>query len=599
MDRPHVAPRADRRLQRLLLPLLILCGGALWLQVDGRLVRSATELAALAAAVAVGLLPPVAGVAAAVRRRLNRLGPRATLLLATTFGAGAAAYLFSTAVGQGRPLLPLYQDEFSYLLQARMLTEGRLWLPAHPLAESFDTFYVLTTPVYASMYFPGTAMLLAPGVALGLPSWAMPLLISGAAITLAMLVARDLFGMAAACFVPLALAALPVTRIASLMSLAQAPALLLAMLMLMAWLRWRRRGGRGWLLLLGVASGWLAITRPLDALVFALPIGVDLLLRAAPRRAVARTLLPVVAAAAPFLGLQLLLNQGVTGSPWTTPFSLYAQRDYPNTTLGYHRFDPAARPVSTVPQKRLHYERNVLPLIREHRPENFPAQLLRRARTLVTETLPDPLLAIALPPALLALRFRRLRVVAACAALLPAAYTFYTFFQFHYVLPAAPLTGLLALAGFAALARRARRGRGRLRAAAALAGATLCALNLPELKRHGDDMLFFSGGSIVAAERALALIPDERAIVLVRFDPGQSLEEELVYNIDAARPDDARVLRAHDLPEHNPRLFAYYAAIDPRRPVYRYDRADASLRRLGAVGDLAAAYNPRRQGEAP
>jgi len=71
----------------------------------------------------------------------------------------ATLYLAWTAHRQGRALFPLLHDENSYALGARMLSRGHLWLPAHPLADFLDSFHILVRPVYASIYFPGTALL--------------------------------------------------------------------------------------------------------------------------------------------------------------------------------------------------------------------------------------------------------------------------------------------------------------------------------------------------------------------------------------------------------------------------------------------------------
>src|SRR5205814_1552979 len=65
-----------------------------------------------------------------------------------------------------------------------MLLHGRLWMPQHPLADFFDSFHLITRPVYASKYFPGTAMVYAPGLALHLPYWLMPALAAGAVVGL-------------------------------------------------------------------------------------------------------------------------------------------------------------------------------------------------------------------------------------------------------------------------------------------------------------------------------------------------------------------------------------------------------------------------------
>src|SRR5260221_14327298 len=70
------------------------------------------------------------------------------------------------------------------LVQARILSHGMLWLPAHALPQFFETFHVFVTPVYAPQHFPGAAMLYVPGMWIGIPSWVTSLAIAGAAVGL-------------------------------------------------------------------------------------------------------------------------------------------------------------------------------------------------------------------------------------------------------------------------------------------------------------------------------------------------------------------------------------------------------------------------------
>jgi hypothetical protein len=76
--------------------------------------------------------------------------------------------------------------------------------------------------------------------------------------------------------------------------------------------------------------------------------------------------------------------------------------------------------------------------------------------------------------------------------------------------------------------------------------------------------------------------------VLFRFSD-RNAHEEPVYNTDAAWPDDATVIRAHDLGERrNREIYRYYAQRQPDRAFYRYDRADDSIRFLGFARDLSS-----------
>ena len=87
---------------------------------------------------------------------------------------------------------------------------------------------------------------------------------------------------------------------------------------------------------------------------------------------------------------------------------------------------------------------------------------------------------------------------------------------------------------------------------------------------------------------------DKPAVILFRYGPGANIIEEPVYNTAVAYPDEAAVIRAHDLGARNVEIFDYYAARDPRRMFYRFDRASATLTPLGTAGDLSARSHGRQ-----
>ena len=185
----------------------------------------------------------------------------------------AGVFLFWTAWWQGRDFFPKTHDEQSYLLQMRMLAQGRLWMPAHELADFFETFHVEVEGVYASVYFPGTAMMYVAGLWVGWPIWLLPLMISSACVGLLYAIVTDLVDGLAGLLAAVLLLSLSWFRMLSILLMGQVPALFLGLVMFWAWLRWREaRAMEGdeaagpapawrefaWVLLIGACAGWMA-----------------------------------------------------------------------------------------------------------------------------------------------------------------------------------------------------------------------------------------------------------------------------------------------------------------------------------------------------
>jgi hypothetical protein len=172
-------------------------------------------------------------------------------------------------------------------------------------------------------------------------------------------------------------------------------------------------------------------------------------------------------------------------------------------------------------------------------------------------------------------------------------YANYTFFFPHYAVAMAPAVILLVLAGRSVLRTtwpRASDAVGLVLAAVLIAVALSA---LPELNRVRRDQ-WFDAPLLRQVDRDLAAIDKHPALVLFTYDPERPLHEEPVYNADVAWPDDAAVIRAHDLGDaRNRELIDYYARKSPAMAVYRYAEADAApgktpLRYLGTAQELAA-----------
>lgn len=498
------------------------------------------------------------------------------------------AYLALTAVLQGRPMFPRFHDEMAYLLQARMLTAGKLWLAPHAFPEFFDTFYVLQKPVYAVQYFPGAALMYALGVLTGLSSVVMPLMLAAACVALAIRVAGEVAGRTPGLIAGLCVLANRNLRIQSTLAQAQVPALLLALIAAWAFLRWRRKLEARWAVVGGAALGWLAITRPLDGVACALPLlvamaytcvlgtrGVDLSEgnsgRVLPR--IGKTFALGCAGALPFLLLQLAFNVGVTGSALRTPFAAYADRDLPGLELSLHPTVPDRRPESSLPQKQLSFEQWRRAVAERAEGGPVPALTKLIPQQIVLGGLPHPVLLVVLLPGLVLLRGPARWTIVGFALLQPLLYLLYPLYLIHYVVPL--LGGFAVLVALGARAVSEAFGA-RAGAVAALLTVGVCLATLPEATHSLDDPDRSAGAELKVLQEKLKALPTS-AVVFATYSPGVNFQQEPVYNLAAAGIDDNLIVLAHDLGQHNDSLMNYYRKSQPSRKFYRFDRATGTL----------------------
>jgi len=531
-----------------------------------------------------------------VSDRFNQQSPRRRFAIAVSITIIAAAYFVLTALNQDRDFFPFTHDECSYAIQTQMIAHGHLWMPQHPLADFFDSFYLITRRVYASMYFPGTAMLNAPAIWLHLPFWCIPVLIAGAIVGLVYRIIAEMVDPLSGLLAAFLIVSLSWFRLQSIMLMSQLPELFLGLLMIWAWLRWRASGYqfKRWLLLIGILGGWAAITRPLDSVCFISPIGVavvgNLILQ---KRRVLSACGFLLLGMAPFLLLQLICNHGITGHWFQTPFDYYAERNLPGTSYGFHPLDPNAKVQSVLPQKTMEFEHWAQPYIQRHQPNQLAADWWNfRLPAVVSATLPARPLLILVPIGLLGLTDRRLWVLFAVAPIFLLLYIGYTFFLEHYCLVIAPAVALLIILAIKECSSAIPGAANRLIPAVVFMVLAFAATDLWELnhwdKRHAvDDVPFHS-----SLMRNLHELTDSNAIVLFRFpsdaEPALSpISGEPVYNIDAPWPDDEPMIRANDLGPLNVELFDYYARIAPSRTARIFDRKTGKVQDLGPVSELA------------
>jgi hypothetical protein len=228
---------------------------------------------------------------------------------------------------------PLMHDEWAYWTQAWQYAANAWSMPSPPIPEFFEQLYVLVAPVFASKYWPGHAILLAPGFALGLPAL-MPVLLSAITGGLVFALARRVASarVAALTFV------LWVSTFGNLrFRSAYFSEVTTSFLWLAAWwalVRWRETRRWGWMAVLALATGWGAISRPATMFVFAIPIGV-IVISDTIRGKHWRDLAIGLACGTLVLGVIPFWSARTTGDWRETPLAVYTRQYLPFDVPGY------------------------------------------------------------------------------------------------------------------------------------------------------------------------------------------------------------------------------------------------------------------------
>ena len=433
---------------------------------------------------------------------------------------------------------PSVYDEFGHLLVADTLLHFRLANPPHPLHQFFETFFVLQTPSYASIYPIGQGLALAVGRAIFGSPWAGVLLTTAAMCSLCYwmllgwttpewalaggLLAVIEFGPLnawmnsfwggglAACGGCLVFGALPRVR----------------------------GGGRardGALLGLGIGVHWLC--RPYETIFLVLSVALFLLpcwrTLGKPALASAIVLLPAIA-------LSALQNKQVTGNWTTLPYQLSR----------YQYGVPAAFTWQSNPQphneltgeQQMQYKMQTS--FRASGPETIQTYLQRlvyRVRFYRFFFLAP--LYVALPFFLLKLRDPRFLWVAITLAIFALGVNFYPFFETHYLGALTCLFVLVSVIG--------------LREVPPIAATLILSLCLAHFA-------FFYARSFFQAEiptprilviRQLARAPGKQ-LVFVRYWPRHIFQNEWVYN--DADLNQSRVVWARDLGDSEDQKLQHY-----------------------------------------
>lgn len=255
-------------------------------------------------------------------------GPRAPLLLALL-----TTLALAWVGGGGLQTTPISTDENAYLLQAHLLAEGKVAGAPAPIPDFFEQPWVMVAPRTYAKYPPGQALILAPGVFLGLP-WLVPALLLAVTGALVFVLARRIVGPAGAVLAWAGWVLAPMTMAWQSSYFSEITSAAGWLVAVWAGLRWHDGGGRRWLVVTALALGWTAITRPYTALLLAIPLGTALLVTIARRRAWGDLAAAVVAGSAVLAVLPFWYH--ATTGHWTqSPLSVYTATYLPWDHLGF------------------------------------------------------------------------------------------------------------------------------------------------------------------------------------------------------------------------------------------------------------------------
>ena len=437
---------------------------------------------------------------------------------------------------------PDVYDEFSHLLVADTLRHFRLANPPHALPQFFETFFVLQSPAYSSIYPIGQGLALAIGWILFGTPWAGVLLSTAAFCSLCYWMLRGWttpswallggvlavfefgplnqwtnsywgggYSAAAGCLV---FGALPRLRRA-----------------------WRARDAA----LLGLGLAMHLLSRPFESIFLVLSVVLFLL---PDFRKLARPALTAALICLPAMGIVLLQNKHVTGNWMTLPYSL-SQYQYgvpASFTFQHH----------PVPHHELTREQDLdYKMQRAFRAQEIDTlstyfqRLVYRIRYLRFFLYPP--LYLAMLVFFFGIRDYRHGWVALSLLLFAFGVNFYPFFLPQYIAVAACLFILASVEGLRTLSRSPA-GEAAARALIWLCFVQFVFAYATYTQRNPDQR--------IEINRQIATMPG-KLLVLVRYWPQHIFQDEWVYN--SADIDGSRVVWAHDLGDaEDQKLLHYY-----------------------------------------
>lgn len=484
-----------------------------------------------------------------VERIGARLARRKTLVI---LGIAVAAIVLRLSLLWLLPVpVPIAHDELSYLLAGDTFAHGRLANPTHPMWVFLETIHVNQVPAYMSKYPPGQGAVLALGQILGHPWIGVLLSMAAMCAAIAWMLQGWFPPVWALLGAGLALLHLDLFTYWIDSYWGGAVAAIGGALVMGALPRIMHHGRRRDALLLGLGAAILANSRPVEGLLFCLPVVVVLCgwwfrHRDRWRDTLSNVILPVslvLVFAAGFIGYY---NWRGTGSPLLFPYVVYQRAHFTSPPFLWQREQPSHHFVNPQFEAYSQEQRDEY--------EDRRGHFARTCRIRTTDLLGffwGPLLMAPLLTLWWLVRDWRIRLLMAQLLLSLLGLLAVSAFFVHY---AAPLTATflaVAVQGMRHLRRWNYAGRlvgvGLTRAIVLVALAMVPAHVMKTMleARHGiswTDPKMLERGRLAAR---LEGTPGEHLIV-VSYSPTHDLHEEWVYN--GADIDHSKIVWAREIP---------------------------------------------------
>jgi hypothetical protein len=271
-------------------------------------------------------------------------------------------------------------DERAYLLQAEIFARGHWTAPRPPIPAFFEQMHVFVEPAVFAKYPPAHALMLVPGIWLGMPGL-MPALMAGIAGALTFWLARRLSNVWTALLTWLLWTTAPVTLMWATSYLSESTTTVMWLVAASATVLWLESGKHAWLITVAVALAWGFDARPLTMLALAVPLGVVIVRRFIETRRWRTAVVPVLVGTA-LLSVGPVWNQHTLGDWKVDPYPVYSRTYFPFDKPGFG-IDPTA-PLRPLPSELMGMDSWSRDVHAAYLPSAVPVALAQRIRALLS-----------------------------------------------------------------------------------------------------------------------------------------------------------------------------------------------------------------------